>query len=302
MNWDDLRVFLAIHRSGTLRGAARSLGVNHATIKRRLTMLEDALGARLLDRRPDGFTATQAGEDLLTAAEQAEASLFAVQRRIGGRDTSPRGIVRVSIPPAMVRSFLAGELIAFAQAHTGIELDADASHHYSDLAGREADVSIRMAEDVTEDLVGRRVIGYRKAIYASPDYLATAGEGRRFDPSMHGWIGWGDGLPSPSWTRDTPFPDLPVRHRLFSNLLQAEAAKAGLGLSLLPCFLGDAEPGLVRVPGTGPLRGKNLWVLHHSDLRQTVRVRTFIDYIVPAILKHRRLIEGRAGNGEPPLA
>jgi len=89
-----------------------------------------------------------------------------------------------------------------------------------------------------------------------------------------------------------PIADLPVRHRLFSNLLQVEAAKLGLGLALLPCFLGEPEPGLLRVPGTAPLPGKSIWILYHRDLRRTARVRTLIDFLVPAILRHRLIIEG----------
>lgn len=299
IDWDDLRVFLAVHRAGTLRGAARDLGVNHATVTRRLALLEQGLEARLFDRRPEGLVASQAGEDLVVAAERVETELTAVQRRVGGRDDSPRGLVRLSVPPAMLRSFLARELVAFAQAHPGIELDVDASHSFSDLARREADVAIRMADEVTEDVVGLRVIRYRKAIYAAPGYLAAAGDGRVPDPAVHCWIGWGDGLPSPSWTRDTPFPELPVRHRLFSNLLQLEAAREGLGLALLPCFLGDAEPGIVRVPGTATLDGKSIWLLYHRDLRRTARVRTLIDHLAPAIRRHRRLIEGAAAPSRP---
>lgn len=292
MDWDDLRVFLAIHRAGTLRGAARVLAVNHATVTRRLGQLESALEVRLFDRRPDGFVASQAGEDLLATAERVEAELGAVHRRIGGRDSSPRGMVRLSIPPAMLRSFLAAELVVFAKRHPGIELEVDASHSFSDLGRREADVAIRMADEVEEDLVGLRVIRYRKAIYASPAYIADAGDGTRFEPERHCWIGWRDGQPRPDWTRDTPFPDLPVRHRLFSNLLQLEAAKEGLGLALLPCFLGEPEPGVVRVPGTATVDGKSLWVLYHGDLRRTARIRTLIDFLAPAILRHRKVIEG----------
>lgn len=292
IDWDDLRVFLAVHRAGTLRGAARGLGVNHATVTRRLAQLEGRLGARLFDRLPDGLVASQAGEDLVGTAERVESELAAVQRRVGGLDDSPRGIVRLSVPPAMLRSFLARVLVDFAKSHPGIELEVDAAHSYSDLARREADVAIRMADEVTEDVVGLRVIRYRKAVYAAPAYLATAAGGHAFDPAAHCWIGWGEDRPYPSWTRDTPFPELPVRHRLFSNILQLEACREGLGLALLPCFLGEAEPGVARVPGTATLEGKSIWLLHHRDLGRTARIRTLIDWIAPAIRRHRRLIEG----------
>lgn len=292
MNWDDIRFFLSVERAGSLRGAARAMGVNHATVTRRLGLLERSLGARLFSRTRDGLVLSQAGEDLLGAAESAESDLSAAHRRIGGRDERPRGVVRLSVPPAMLRSFLTPELVTFANNHPGIELDVDLSHSFSDLGRREADVSIRMADEVTEDLVGRRLIDYRKAIYAAPAYLETAAMGAQFDPDVHSWIGWGEGLPHPGWPLDMPITNLPVRHRLFSNLLQVEAAKQGLGLSLLPCFLGDPEPGLLRVPGTAPLPGKSIWILYHRDLRRTARVRTLIDFLIPAILRHRRTIEG----------
>lgn len=298
IDWDDLRVFLAVHRAGTLRGAARTLGINHATVTRRLAQIEGALGSDLFERRPDGLVASQAGEDLLAAAERVEGELLAVQRRIVGRDDSPRGVVRLSVPPAMLRSFLARELVAFARANPGIELDVDASHSYSDLARREADVALRMADAVAEDVVALRVIRYRKAVYASPAHLGAAAGGM-LDPVRHNWIGWGEDLPHPTWTRDTPFPDLPVRHRLFSNILQLEAAKEGLGLALLPCFLGDPEPGVIRVPGTATLDGKSIWLLYHPDLRRSARVRTLIDFLAPAIQRNRGLIEGRGPVGDP---
>lgn len=293
VDWDDLRVFLAVHRAGTLRGAARALGVNHATVTRRLGQIEGALGSDLFERRPEGLVPSQAGEDLLAAAERVEGELLAVQRRIGGRDDSPRGVVRLSVPPAMLRSFLARELVAFARTNPGIELDVDASHSYSDLARREADVAVRMADEVAEDLVALRVLRYRKAIYAAPSHLGDAADTGTLDPERHNWIGWGENLPYPSWTRDTPFPELPVRHRLFSNILQLEAAREGLGLALLPCFLGDPEPGVVRVPGTSTLDGKSIWLLYHQDLRKTARVRMLIDFLAPAIRRHRALVEGR---------
>jgi len=294
IDWDDLRVFLAAHRAGTLRGAARALGVNHATVTRRLGQIESALGSDLFERRPEGLVPSQAGEDLLAAAERVEGELLAVQRRIGGRDDSPRGVVRLSVPPAMLRSFLARELVAFARTNPGIELDVDASHSYSDLARREADVAVRMADDVAEDVVALRVLRYRKAIYAAPGHLGDAADTGALDPERHNWIGWGEDQPYPSWIRDTPFPELPVRHRLFSNILQLEAAREGLGLALLPCFLGDPEPGVMRVPGTATLDGKSIWLLYHPDLRKTARVRMLIEFLAPAIRQHRALVEGRA--------
>jgi DNA-binding transcriptional LysR family regulator len=293
IDWDDLRVFLAVARAGSLRGAARALSVNHATVTRRLGALEAALGSRLFDRTPDGFAANQAGEDLLVSAERVEGELFAAWRKILGRDSDPGGAVRVSLPFAIMRGFLAADLAAFSRQYPGIDLEIELTDSFSDLARREADVSIRMAYEVTEDVVGRRLLRYAKAIYAAPDLLSG------FDPAAqdedHGvaWIGWGGEGTSSSWTRDTPFPKLPVRHRLPTHALQLDAAKAGLGLTMLPCFLGDGEPGLRRVPDTAPIADRGIWLLLHNDLRNSARVRAFVDFMAPAILRRRALLEGR---------
>lgn len=296
LNWDDLRVVTAVHRAGSLRGAARAMGVNHATVNRRLNQLEGALGVLLFDRRPDGYSLTQAGEDILAVAERMAADLLAVERRIGGRDDEPYGTVRLNIPPAMVHSFLPAILADFAKSHPEIELDVDASHSFTDLARREADVTLRMDSQIADDVVARKVIDYAKAVYAAPDVAAEIGSNGA-DPARHFWTGWGKDMPYRGFPAGTPFPDLPVRHAIFSNALQVGTARAGLGLVLLPCFLGDPDPGLVRVPGTGLLPGKSLWLLFHGDLRRTARIRALVDFLVPAIKAQRDLL---AGDGAGP--
>ena len=280
-DWDGLRVFLAVARAGSLRGAARALGVNHATVTRRLTALEVALGTQLFDRTPDGLSASQAGEDLLSSAERIEEEMFRADRLISGRDAAPSGLVRLSMPYALMRGFLAPEIAAFSRQFPGIELEIELTDSFSDLARREADVSIRMAFEVTDDVVGRRLARYSKAIYAATDEELPAA-----------WIGW-SGETDPAWIRNTPFPDLPLRHRLPTHALQIEAAKAGLGLTMLPCFLADPEPGLVRAPGADPIPDRSIWLLLHNDLRNSARVRAFVDFMVPAIRSHRRQLEGQ---------
>ncbi len=283
-NWDAIKTFLAVEREGSLRGAARSLGVNHGTVRRRLTMLEEAFASRLCEQTPAGLVLTQAGEDLLSAAERMETEFLTVSRRISGQDQDMHGWIRVNMPPALLGTFFVQALMEFSEQYPDIELDIDVSHSLTDLAARDADVTVRMTDRVLEDVVGRRVIDYAKAIYCAPSLL-TSGQSA-------GWIGWREGYPYPNWRQDTPFPDMPIRHRLFSNELHIEAVRAGKGYSLLPCFLADPAEGLVRVPGTSAMPGKSIWVLLHRDLRKVARIRAFVDFIVPAIQKHRRLIEG----------
>ena len=293
VDWDDLRVFLAILRSRSLRGAARTLRLNHATVNRRLKALEAAFGSKLFDRTRAGFAPTQAGEELLDTAERVEDELFKAQQSIAGRDADLSGEVKVSLPYAVVRGFLAADLCTFSRRYPGIDLDLDLTDRFSDLTRLEADVSIRMAYDVAGDVVGRRLVRYSKAIYATPDVVRSLDPVPSVFDERRVWIGWHGGDGDISWVRGTSYPNVPVRHNLPDHALQTEMARAGMGLTMLPCFLGDTEPGLIRVPGSIPKPDRSIWMLSRSDLRRTARVGAFVDYIAAAILAHRGLLEGR---------
>jgi len=292
IDWDDLQIFLAVFRSGSLRGAARLLRLNHATVNRRLKALEASLGARLFDRTPGGFAPTQAGDDLLEYAERVEGELFQAQQKIAGRDAELSGELKVSLPYAILRGFLAPDLRAFSKLYPGINLNLELTNRFSDLVRLEADVSVRMAHAVSDDVVGRRLIQYAKAIYAAPEIV----EGLRSSPGSPAenpsWIGWHEGDSGDAWVRGTPFPNLPVQHNLPNHALQIEMARLGAGLTMLPCFLGDREPDLVRVPGAVPIADRSIWLLMRPDLRRTARVRAFVDFIAAAILAHHDLLKG----------
>ena len=273
------------------------LGLNHATVNRRLKALEAGFGSQLFDRTRDGFVPTQAGDDLLQSAEQVEDEVFKAQRNIAGRDTTHSGEVKVSLPYAIMRGFLAAELRRFACRYPGIDLDLDLTDRFSDLTRLEADVSIRMAHQVTNDVMGRRLVQYAKTLYAAPEVAKTldpiSGAISGAIDDSQSWIGWHGGDGDQSWVRGTAYPNLPVRHNLPSHALQIEAAKAGMGVAMLPCFLGDRESGLVRVPGAVPIPDRGIWLLTRHSLRGTARVRVFVDFIAAAILDHRDLLEGR---------
>lgn len=222
-----------------------------------------------------------------------EDELFKAQRDIAGRDADLSGTVKVSLPYAIMRGFLATDLRAFSDLYPGIDLDLELTDSFSDLTRLEADVSIRMAYDVTDDVIGRRLVQYSKTIYAAPEFAKTLGPAPGVVDGGHIWIGWHSGDGDNSWARGTAYPTVPVRHNLPSHPLQIEAAKAGMGLAMLPCFLGDREAGLVRVPGAVPIADRSIWLLSRSDLRRTARVRAFVDFIAAAILDHRALLEGR---------
>lgn len=282
MDWDDLRFFLAVARSGTLRGAAEQLGTNHATVSRRLAKLEEKLEARLFDRTRGGLLSTQIGALLHPHAERVEGEVAAATRLIAGQDSSPSGTITVSLAPAISLTSIAGDLAAFMKAHRDIDVRILTTNALSDLARREADVSLRYAHEVSDDVVGRRLIDCAKAVYCSPDYAT-----RVHDDGGQGleWIGWGEAFETttPAWVKESPFPKARLRHRVNEAVAQTMMAARGLGLTYLPCFLADPQAGLVRAPFHEPIPDRSLWLLLHQDLHETARIRRFVDFMVARI-------------------
>ncbi len=158
MDWDQMRVLLAIQREGSLRGAATQLNVNHATVARALRGAEEDLGTRLFDRSARGLSLTQPGEIILPHAEEIERQMLEVYRRLTGLDSDPSGTVRVSLPPSFGQTFLLPILADFTEEYPDIRIDVVATNKLSDLSRQEADVSIRAAYRIDDDLVGRRLV------------------------------------------------------------------------------------------------------------------------------------------------
>lgn len=293
MDWDDLRTFLAVAQEGTIRGAAKALKVNHSTVSRRIKAFEQRLQVRLFERQPSGYVLTPAGEDVLSSAQLVKDQVDGLERRVLGQDTKLTGALRVTLPDLLAIRLLAPDLADFSAEYPGIDLEVIVSYATLDLSRREADIAIRITNSPPETLVGRRVARYCNGTYASPSYL----EDHDLDhsPQQANWVGWDEVVTSPKWALESDFPDMPVRYRFPNALMQLEVAKAGLGVVKIPCFLGDPEPGVMRVPGTVPEPSWSVWLLTHEDLRHTARVRAFMDFMADAFTKHKPLLEGREG-------
>jgi DNA-binding transcriptional LysR family regulator len=285
-NWDDLRFLLAVARAGTLSGAARSLGVNHTTVSRRIQALEEHVGVRLFERLSSGWATTEAGEDMLDSARRVEEEMAAADRRVLGQDARLSGTVRVAITDVMAVAFMA-EFAAFSEAHPGIELELFAGYHPSNLT------AVRATATPPEHLMGRRVSGLAAAVYGSRAYL------RRHPPHAtpladHVWLGFDASLahlPPARWLREQ-LPQARIAGRSNSGLVMQEAIRAGLGVGHLFTFQGDADPELERV--TQP-EGYDfgLWILTHPDLRRTARIRRFVDFLADACGDKRAAFEAR---------
>ena len=292
LNWEAVRVFLQVARSGSLRRAADAEAVNHATVARAVGNLEKELGARLFERSRQGLQLTQAGEELIASAEKMEVEAHAIQRRVQGLDDRPAGRITVSVPPLLAYRFLGPHLQGFSDAYPQIELDMRISNTFADIARRETDISIRIAFEVDDDVVGRRLIQYKKGVYASPRYFEERPSLRVGDGAGAAWIGWSDEGQYPDWVKSSEFPRAPVRHVMPESVLHLEAAANHMGMITMPCFIGDADPRLRRAPGTVPQDDRSIWILFHADLKRTARVRAFVDYMAAAILELRPRIRG----------
>jgi DNA-binding transcriptional LysR family regulator len=292
VNWDDLRVALAIARAGSVRAAARELRVSHSTVLRRLQELEAAAGARLFERTSERYELTHAGQDLSDTAREIEDAVVALERRVEGRDQRLSGPIRVTLPDPLLPSLLP-LFRRFAEEYRDIELTLAIGVEYLDLAQREADVALRIAAAPPPDLVGRRVADIACAVYGSARYLRGRGKQlERLD-----WIGWppSSSMTFARWTREN-MKKARVALRVESSWAMRDAIDAHVGVGLLPCAVGDTRPDWRRLRLI-PEISAPLWILTHRDLRATARVRVLRDALSDALAVERDLYEGRALKG-----
>jgi len=293
MNWEDVRLFLALSQSGSARATAAGLGISHSTVSRRVEQLEQDLGTRLFDRDVSGYRLTAAGETMMRSALRAEDALLAAERQLHGRDAELRGEICLTTSDVIATRLIMAELVEFSQRYPDIDLNVIVSYDLFDLGRREADVAIRFMRPggkPPEELVGRRLVTATSCCYASDAYLAL------HDPSdatsQARWIGWDDSERFPGWVRSSPFPHLPAHGKLNNVMLQADAARLGMGLAVLPTFLGDSTDGLRRIPGCEPYPNFDIWILSHPDLRDTARLRIFRKYLNEVFVRKIPMLTG----------
>jgi DNA-binding transcriptional LysR family regulator len=290
IDWDDVRYFLAAARGGSVRAAAKRLGVNHATVLRRIAQLEERLGAQMFEKLPTGYRLTPAGEEVLDLAEQMEASSHQLETRVFGRDQSVRGLLRVTLPPPLAAHLLIPDFADFVRAHPDIEMEILSSGELANLTNREADVAIRVVYDREtlplnlHGLTGPDLFG---GFYMSRDRLAEW----RAGPPAPKWIAVsGHGVPD--WTREGETRTAGAQFRTMDFETQVSAVRQGIGITALPCFVGDADPLLERVPGTGLHLYGPVWLLTQGETRKTKRVRLFTEYVSRRLAAYAPLLAG----------
>ena len=299
IDWDDVRFFLAVARSGSVRSAADGLKVNHTTVLRRISQLEARLGARLFEMKPAGYQLTGSGHDVLALAEEMELSSSRLEGLVWGRDEGVGGPLVVAMAQTIATHLLMPDFAEFCRRHPEIELTILSSEAKVNLTNREADVALRVVLDRSAlplNLHGLQGSELRIGAYLSNSLLEQWSAG-----SLHHarWVTKGTEQ-VPEWARCGEIP-IEGNFRAPETGTHLAALRQGLGVGLLPRFVGDAEPGLVRAPGT--LNGSHgaLWILSQGETRRTKRVRLFIDFVAQRLAEYAPRLLGPPPEAAPTL-
>lgn len=306
-DWNDLRFFLAVARTGSALAASRTLAVDPTTVARRIGELERAIGGRLFNRGQRGYALTETGIELRASAErvEAEAHAFAAEAAAVGRRIS--GVIRVTTNEGFANTLLVPAMSTFHRLHPNVRVDLIVDELRLDLARGVADVALCTGRRPTEGgLVARRLASTAWAVFCSTGYAAAHGRPGCLDElARHGVIaaeGPIAALPGWRWLRDR-VPNAEVVAHCNSVTALISALRAGLGITVLPIVLGDSQPGLVRC--TGPLEGvdADLWLVTRENLRGVLRIRVFMEFLAGHVAAVRPLLEGKpaaATEAAPP--
>lgn len=290
--WSDIRYFLAVVRTGKITVAARRLGVEHSTVSRRLAALERALGARLFDREPSGYRLTTHGDALLPSAEKMEALALASQGALANSDLNVTGMVRIGAPDGFGSRFLAPCIGRLADEHPNLEIQLVAMPRVFSLSKREADIAIGLGRPQEKRLHGLKLTDYRLNLYASKDYLAAHGPVSSVSAlARQRLIGYVDDLIYARELDYLPVVSKDARASLKSSTLiaQLEATLAGAGVCVLPRFLAERYPELVRVLADDIELTRTFWLIVHADMKDLARVRVVADFIHSQVAAARDL-------------
>ena len=293
MDWDDARFFLAAARAGQFSAAARRLGVDHATIGRRIAALETSLGTRLLERRPTGCVPTRAGERFLEVAERIESEWLRAQGEFAEGSIEMTGAVRVGAPDGFGTLFLAPRLGRLAERHPGLTLQLAPLPRAFSLSRREADIAVTLERPQEGRLTARKLVDYSLGFYAASAYLDRVGAPASLeDLAGHTLVTYVPDLlftPALLFTPELYGPNF-RRFECASALAQGEAVRAGAGVGMLHDYVAAHDPAFVRVlPEISYER--SYWLVTHADAHDLMRVRAVADFIVAEVAAARPLFQ-----------
>jgi DNA-binding transcriptional LysR family regulator len=290
MDWNDLRYFLGVARSGSTLAAARELRVSQTTVARRIAALEEAIKLPLFEKRQAGYALTPAGEELLAQAEQVEGAALGFENAAESRTRDLSGTVRLTSEEIFAVTLFAPLLRELHDRHPDIRIELDSGQVLRDLGAGEADIALRSTVgDQPAGLVGRAICVDDWTLYCSRDYAARHGVPNTLQElKTHALIGGGGGnlwRHYQAWLRQLGLEDRVAMHHASSTGLLS-GVRSGFGIAVLPCIIADAEPDLIRCLPPRDGHGRTLWLLTHERVRHAPRVRTVIDFLYERLMRH----------------
>lgn len=285
-DWNLVRSFLAITRAGSLTAAAKALKIDYSTLSRRIAALEASLGAQLFDRRTSGSSLTEAGQRLLDTAEKMDQLATSLEQSIGHATLQAAGAMRIGTPDGFGTRFLAPRLGLLSDRHPDLTIELVAMPREFSLSRREADIAVSLTQPNEGRLHSRKLTDYELGLYASKAYLANHKViDNMSDVPSHRFISYIDDLIFSAELEYAHFvsPELQPAIKSASLIAQLNSTIAGAGLCVLPCFIANDEPTLVRVLPKDFKLIRSFWLVLHSDLRNIARIRAAADFIVEQI-------------------
>lgn len=293
-DWNDLKCFLAVARRGSTLAAAKMLGLSQSTVHRRLDELERRIGRQLVKRHPTGYRLTEFGTDLVPLVERVEEAVTAIERRIASTEPDLTGTLRVTCPESVGFRLMRSPLLdKFNARFPGLRVEIVMSDKPLNLARGEADIAIRAGEPRDKSLVARKIANSPWGVYASRPYLERYGPITCVEDLNHHAVAsydgaMADGLAARWLRRVAPAARVAARGDGLSTLLLA--VKAGTALAPLPIVLGKQDSDLVCVLGPIPELSSPFYLLMHQDMKETPRVRAFVEFVVSELPAVRILL------------
>lgn len=296
LDWDDLKVFLSVARSGSTLGAARALGLNQTTVGRRVQALEHALGLTLFQRRTTGYALSEHGKALLGAAERMEAAAAALTQDAERLRRLVSGVLRITAPESMFAHLLSAMVVAFRKEHPGVQIQQISSEDRMDLEGGEVDIAFRAAETpLQESLIAQRLPNLGWTVYSGAPYRADWGHPScPADLPAHEIVVFDGPLGATArarWFLAHADPNrIVARSNTVPNMRGLLAA--GIGVGLLPCIDGDNTPGLVRCFEPIEALEAPWWIVMTPEVHRIPLARRFADFAAARMRLHRRELRG----------
>src|SRR5690606_25143743 len=291
MNWDDLRIFLAVARNKTLARAATQLNIDPTTVARRIQRLEAAFSSTLFEHTSNGHVLTTRGSLLMKHVQSMEDASIAAAEMAGNSGGSASGVIRISVSEGFGSGIIARNLHTFTQIHSNIEVELVTSSGFLSPSRREADIAIMLAKPKGGPLVVRKLTDYRLGLFRNssiPDINDIS------EIQNHPIVGYvPDLIYAPELSYLNEIASNPVATLTSTSVIaQTHMIRHGAGIGILPCFIGDPDAELIRVLPEAVNIRRSFWLVVHRDMRNVARVRYFMDWLIALVTRLQPLLQG----------